>query len=172
MIQDIIAKTLSYGVNDYRVIDPGNIKVYQWVRIKCQFGCPVYDTNYTCPPHVPELDKVREFFSEYKRGILIELSGLRVLDDQRKVQKILLKVEREAFLRGYYKAFGISAGPCHICKACKAIDGRPCHDTGRRPSLEALGVDVYELITSSGMDLSPVQKKSEEYKSFGLLLLD
>jgi len=172
MLNMVLEKAKKYGVDDYKVIDPKKIKVHQWVRMKCQFGCPAYDTNYTCPPHVPELEKVREFFSEYTRGILIELSGLETLQDQRKVHKILLKLERDAFLEGYYKAFGISAGPCHLCKSCKAEKGRPCHDMGKRPSLESLGVDVYELVNSSGFNLSPVKMKIDEYKSYGLLLLE
>jgi len=172
MIRDIIDRAKKYGVDDTKVIDPSKVNVYQWVRMKCQFGCPVYGTNYTCPPFVPELDNVREFFSEYKRGILIELRGLEDLSEQKNVHRILLKLERDAFLNGFYKAFGISAGPCHICKTCKAMKDRPCHDIGKRPSLEALGVDVYELVTSSGFVLSPVKKKNDEYKSYGLLLLD
>ncbi|MBN1785411.1 MAG: DUF2284 domain-containing protein [Candidatus Methanofastidiosa archaeon] len=172
MIGHILEKAREYGAYDIRTIDPRKINVYQWVRMKCQFGCPIYNNNYTCPPNVPELDKVREFFSEYRKGILIELRGLETLDDQKKVQKIILRLERDCFLDGYHKAFGIAAGPCHLCKSCKAINGRPCNDMGRRPSLESLGVDVYELANSSGFPLTPVKRKDEEYKSYGLLLLE
>ncbi len=171
MMDKLRELALKQGANNATIIDPSTIQPRVWVRMKCQFGCPAYGTNYTCPPHVPPLKDVKEFLSEYTCGLLIEFVGLATLHDQKRVLKVLLRLEKEAFFEGYYKAFGIAAGPCHLCKVCKAKDGKPCYDMGRRPSLESLGIDVYELVNSSGYTLSPVHKKNDEYKSYGVLLL-
>jgi predicted metal-binding protein len=172
MIDTLTQEARKRGAYDVRIINPTIIRPRRWVRIKCQFGCPAYGTNYTCPPHVGTLEEARELFSEYSKGILIEFQDLATLHDQKKVLKALLHLEKQAFFEGYYKAFGVAAGPCHLCTRCKAIESELCIDMRKRPSLEALGVDVYELVNDAGFTLRPIHKKNEPYKSYGLLLLE
>ena len=38
------------GFSNYRIIDAKTIKVAQWVRVKCIFGCSDYGLA-TCPPN-------------------------------------------------------------------------------------------------------------------------
>jgi predicted metal-binding protein len=38
-----------HGYSDFRWIDPKEIVVAQWVRMKCRFGCPDYGQNACCP---------------------------------------------------------------------------------------------------------------------------
>ena len=171
VIAKLIDEAKKRGANDVRIIDPGIIRVREWVRMKCRFGCPAYGTNYTCPPHVPELETIARFLKEYDTALMVEFTNLETLVDQKKVLKALHTMEREALFDGMYKAFGIVAGPCHICKVCKAEKGEQCHDIRPRPSLESLGIDVFELANEAGFTLHPVHKKNDSFKSYGLLML-
>jgi predicted metal-binding protein len=170
-IEELVAEAHRRGAHETKVIDTCLLTPRQWVRMKCQFGCPAYGTNYTCPPHVPGLGEVERFIGEYSTALMVEFVDLETLVDQKKVLKALHAMEREALFAGLYKAFGIAAGPCHLCKVSKAAKGEPCHDIRPRPSLESLGIDVYELANAAGFELRPVHKKNDIFKSYGLLML-
>lgn len=171
-LESLRERCLTYGADEAYLIDAGIIKTRQWVRMKCQFGCPVYGMNYTCPPHVPEIKEIERFFGEYRDALVLEFRDLKKLDDQKKVAKAVLRLEHDAFLGGFHKAFGLAAGPCHLCSKCRAPEGRQCKDMkNRRPSMESFCIDVYELLTDAGCTLDPVQKKTDSYKSYGLLLI-
>jgi len=45
----------NHSCSDYKWIDPKEIIVEQWVRMKCMFGCGEYRRNASCPPNVPNL---------------------------------------------------------------------------------------------------------------------
>jgi predicted metal-binding protein len=45
-----------HGFSDYKWIDPKDIIVSQWVRIKCTYGCGGYGYG-TCPPNTPSVDE-------------------------------------------------------------------------------------------------------------------
>jgi len=62
-----------YGFTDYRWINPQDIIVSQWVRVKCTFGCSDYGLG-TCPPNTPKVDECKRFFSEYNNGLIIRLT--------------------------------------------------------------------------------------------------
>ena len=40
----------SHEYTDYKWIDPQQIVVAQWVRMKCMFGCGEYGHGGACPP--------------------------------------------------------------------------------------------------------------------------
>lgn len=42
-----------HGYTDFKWIEPKDIVVSQWVRLKCTFGCGEYGRNAACPPNVP-----------------------------------------------------------------------------------------------------------------------
>ncbi|MFH1102907.1 MAG: DUF2284 domain-containing protein [Pseudomonadota bacterium] len=51
-----------HGVSDFKWIDPKQIIVSQWVRMKCMFGCSEYGHNASCPPNVPSVSECERFF--------------------------------------------------------------------------------------------------------------
>jgi len=59
-----------HSIKDFKWIEPKDIIVAQWVRVKCMFGCPNYGKNATCPPNVPSVEECREFFNEYTEGVV------------------------------------------------------------------------------------------------------
>ena len=87
-------------------------------------------------------------------------------DKERKAvfQSILIivsKLESAAFYDGHYLAVGLSAGSCFssLCDpnlGCQVLKGEKCRfPLKARPSMEAVGIDVYRLIASSGWEIHP-----------------
>jgi predicted metal-binding protein len=60
-------------LTDYKWINPKEIVVAHWVRVKCQFGCPDYGLG-TCPPNTPSVDDCDKFFKEYESALIIWLN--------------------------------------------------------------------------------------------------
>lgn len=178
-------KALELGASDAKVIDVAGIKTGSWTRWKCQFGCPNYGKRLTCPPHVPSYDETQQFLSEYKDAMLVQFTIKLTSDDianydekdrenSNKMHKIMLELEKEAFLGNLYKAFSLKPGTCHLCKEC----GKVCrHPREARPSMEAVGIDAFAIVRENGyaadvIDSSASEDGSTQFKMYALLLLD
>ena len=80
-------------------------------------------------------------------------------------------LERELFLDGYYKAFGMASGPCELCRTCDPARG--CrHPYQARPSMEACGIDVYQTARNNGFRLEVVRSEDCLCAFVGLVLID
>ncbi len=95
---------LAQGALAAKVISPAAVHTGNWVRWKCQFGCDGFGSSLVCPPHTPAPEQTRRMLDEYCRAVLFE-SPLR------QAKKIAAALERELFLSGYYKAFGLVPDP-------------------------------------------------------------
>ncbi len=84
---------------------------------------------------------------------------------------IIGPLEREAFLMGYYKAFGMSSGPCTLCESCN-VEKTCRHTEQARPSMEACGIDVYQTARTVGYPIEVVQNRTCDQNYYGLLLLE
>jgi len=42
-------RAIESGIEGARVIDPQSIVTAEWVRMKCQFGCPGFGVRLCCP---------------------------------------------------------------------------------------------------------------------------
>ena len=81
--------------------------------------------------------------------------------------KITDRFKKEAFLKGFVKAIGFASGTCLLCKKCIIqedfmkgipidIARRYCrHKNKARPSLEAVGIDVFKTAKNVGFTLTP-----------------
>jgi predicted metal-binding protein len=98
----------------------------------------------------------------YKRAILFEAGRLDT-------KEIAVKMEREAFLSGYYKAFGLGAGPCRLCNSC-AFDEGCRHPDESRPAMEACGIDVFAR--KHGFTINVVRTYKDPQHYFGLVLFE
>jgi len=76
--------------------------------------------------------------------------------------KIVNEIESMAFYDGHYLAFGFAAGSCRhtFCgqkENCSALQGERCKVALRsRPSMEAVGFDVFKMVASAGWDIYPI----------------
>jgi predicted metal-binding protein len=160
-----VKRACALGAKEAKIISPQKVFTAEWVRRKCQYGCDGYGVHLTCPPYSPTPQETRRMLDEYEIAILIHNP-----DGWTDIQSIVYTLEREAFLAGYYKAFGMGSGPCELCEEC---DLKGCrHADQARPSMEACGIDVYHTARTAGYPIEVVRDRTRPQNYYGLLLLE
>jgi predicted metal-binding protein len=154
------------GVKDARIISPSDVETAAWVRLKCQFGCDGYGQCLVCPPFTPTPDQMRKVLDSYGRGVLIHF------DSETDVKAIVADLERDIFLCGAWKAFGLGAGPCYFCKKCPVEGGQCKHAERARPAMEACGIDVFSTVKKAGFPIEVVRTQRQCPNYYGLILVD
>lgn len=194
LVSELRSIALDNGANDLRLISTDIIKTAAWVRLKCRYGCKAYGRHLSCPPYSPTPEETEKVLNDYEHAVLVEFTGLpeETSVDPRHIHHYLwdlilviqdatFKLERHAFLSGYYKAFGFGAYPCALCETCLPEEGdidfhtvkRLCrHPDMVRPSMESSGVDVYATVRAAGFELEVLTSFDQTIKTFGLVLLD
>lgn len=163
-IERLIRRAKRRGAEEVKVIGPDTVFTGEWVRLKCQFGCGGYGGCLTCPPHSPTPETTRKLLDEYSTILLVHMGAWG------SVRELIPKLERAAFLDGFYKAFGIAAGPCRLCDDCNL---ESCvHPREARPSMEACGIDVYQTARTNGFPLQVCRDRDSEQNYYGLLLVE
>jgi len=164
------------GATHAKQIHPSSVVTAEWVRWKCQFGCPNYNKKYSCPPDTPRPDQTRALVDCYRRAILFhkELQYTRGRGELRQqFLSMLVELEGQMFKDGYYKSLVIIGGSCRICEECAKLEGTPCRfGTKSRPSMEACGIDVYQTARNNGFFIVPLKEKTETQNWYSLLLVD
>ncbi len=158
-----IQRATDLGMMEAKIILVKSIRVAEWVKIKCQFGCGGYGRALTCPPFSPTPEYTQKMLSYYEYGAL--LHG----DEYTDIRHVVSKLEREIFLDGYYKAFGMGAGPCNLCEKCQKFCRYPYE---ARPSMEACGIDVYSTVRANGFPIEVVKTSGCECNYYGVVLIE
>jgi len=161
-----IKRACELGAKEATVISPQQVFTAEWVRRKCQYGCDGFGEHLTCPPYSPTPQETRRMLDEYKTAILIHVPS----NKRTSTKRIVSTLEREAFLSGYYKAFGMGSGPCSLCETCNVQ--KTCkHTEEARPSMEACGIDVFRTARTAGYPIEVVFDHNCSQNYYGLLLL-
>ena len=168
-LNDLSCLAIKLGAADAKSIKADDIVVSDWVRLKCQYGCDGYGKRLTCPPHSPKPEEFRRILEGYESAVLLRFEPGRPNHDWRSPHEAVVELEREAFLKGYYSAFGLACGPCPHCDKCNLE--KCVHPDLARPSMEACGIDVYATVRRAGFDLEVVKTRDEKPTYFGLLLV-
>jgi len=173
-VESIIQK---HGYSDFKWIDPGEIVVSQWVRMKCLYGCNEYGKTATCPPNVPSVSECERFFREYGRAVVFHFEKeVKKPEDRfawtRKVNLKLSKLEKDVFCLGFEKAFLLFMDSCNICKSCTG-EKEDCEEPKlARPTPEALGVDVYSTVRKVGYPIQVLSDYSHAMNRYAFLLIE
>ena len=144
---------------------PAGVVCAEWVRLKCQYGCDGWGSSLTCPPFSPTPAQTRRVLDEYAHLLLVHCTRWH------SVSRLVVKLERELFLDGYYRAFAWVAGPCQLCKTCDT-DAPCCHAERARPSMESAGIDVYATAHRAGLPIRVVRHERDEQNYYGLIGID
>jgi predicted metal-binding protein len=173
-------KAIELGASKAKIIKTDEIPIDERVILKCQVPrCFGYGTSAHCPPNTLKPPDLRKYLVNYKWAIffIIDVPSEVIVRDKatikervavyQKVYKIVSEIESAAFYDGYYLAFGFAAGSCRhtFCGLednCLAMEGKRCRFSLRaRPSMEAVGIDVYKLVTQSGWDIYPIASNAK-----------
>jgi predicted metal-binding protein len=174
-LERYVQKALEMGATRAAVIKAEDIPVDERVTLKCQIPrCFGYGVGAHCPPNTLQPGELRGLLQKYQWAVLFTLDvppEVIVRDKAtikervavyQKVFKMVSEVESMAFYDGHYLAFGFGAGSCRhtFCgqeESCQAMAGKRCRVSLRsRPSMEAVGIDVYQLVARQGWDIYPI----------------
>lgn len=166
-----------HGYEDYKWINPDDIVVSQWVRMKCLYGCNEYGKTATCPPNVPSVEECERFFKDYDQVVIIHFGKtVEKPEDRfawtRKTNLELLKMEKEIFCSGFQKAFLLFMDSCNICQTCHEKKEDCVEPKMSRPTPEALGVDVYSTVRKAGYPIQVLADYSQKMNRYAFLLIE
>jgi predicted metal-binding protein len=170
-------KAVELGASMVQVIPANWVQIDERVRLKCSVPlCPNYDKCLFCPPRTPSPEFMRNALCRYHRALLFALEIIPVdhfsvrptqrqaaAEWSRKCFEIVGNLETLAFGSGYYLAVGFSQGSCRraLCgrDQCLVLGGGNCpYPLKARPSMEAVGIDVYGLATRVGWEIYPIYR--------------
>lgn len=165
-----------HGYADYRWIDPKQIIVRQWVRVKCMFGCGEYGHTACCPPHTLSVAECERFFHEYEHAVIFRFCRtVEKPEDRfawtRKVNTGLSRLEREVFLAGYERAFLLFMDSCCMCRECTGNREACQNPRMARPAPEAMAVDVYSTVRQFGYPIAVRTAYDQEMSRFAFLMI-
>ncbi len=99
----LLQRALELGAEKAKIIDTDTIVVAEWVRWKCQYGCPLFEKDPFHPPCAPDAASTKKVLKEYVKAILLNGPNGQTLTEA------AVRLEGEAYQRGYYKAFALTA---------------------------------------------------------------
>ena len=168
-------KALELGASQAKIIRAEEIPVDERVPMKCQIPrCFGYGAGAQCPPNTMKPSELRELLKKYEWAVFFIKdvpSGVIVrdratikerVDAYQQIYTIVSEVESAAFYDGHYLAFGFAAGSCRhtFCGQlpdCQAMKGDKCRFSLKsRPSMEAVGIDVYKMVALAGWEIYPI----------------
>ncbi len=163
--QRVSAAVRGMGFSGVSLITTDAIHVADWTELRCGFGCERYGQR-RCPPNIPSPEQTRKLLADYKHALLLEGEP-----PTRDFQAKVVKAEREAFLAGFYKAMAFWAGPCALCKECPA-GGECLNPRDSRPSMEGVGIDVFETVRRAGFKLRTLKSAGDFIKYYAVIFLE
>jgi predicted metal-binding protein len=169
-------RALDLGASRAVVIPASEVEIDDRVRLKCTVPrCLRAGETPNCPPHAPDLELVRRALSRFSWAVLIECNVEPIRDydprtaaDKRQTllfhqqsAEIVDELERQAYKDGYHLAMGFGGGSCkdYLCRGviCQYMDSGRCRFPHRaRPAMEAVGIDVIDLINRVGWEAYPL----------------
>jgi len=173
-LTDLFAK---HGFADYRWLDPKDIVVAQWVRMKCVYGCVEYGKTSTCPPFAPSDEECDRFFHEYKLAAVFHFEKKVDRPEDRhawsrKINLALLKLEEDVFKAGYVKAFLLFMDSCNVCLEC-AGSRTGCKELKlARPTPDGFAMDVYTTVRRIGYPIEVLSDYSQTMNRYAFLMIE
>ncbi len=168
-------KALEMGATNVKIVKAEEIPVDERVTLKCQIPrCFGYGTSVHCPPNTLKPEELRENLRKYRWAVFFtkDVPSEVIVRDKATIKervaayqdifKIVSEIESMAFYDGHYFAFGFGAGSCRhtfcgLQESCQAMEGEKCKfSILARPSMEAVGINVYKMVASAGWDIYPV----------------
>jgi predicted metal-binding protein/predicted nucleotidyltransferase len=160
----LLTCVVELGTIEAKAIEPSSVVTAAWVRSKCQFDCPGYSASRCCPPNTPTAEQTRKTLDGYGAAILAHFR------QSASATASMAALQREAFLRGHFKALAFGAGPCEPCTS--RPEGGCRHPDRARPSIEACGIGWFATARANGYPVEVVVDDRSQQNYYGLLLVE
>ncbi|MBW2615325.1 MAG: DUF2284 domain-containing protein [Deltaproteobacteria bacterium] len=168
-------EAIALGANDVRIIPADMVSIEDEIIEMCRPPfCEQYGQSANCPPHVMTPEDARQWIRPYHSalifkidvspGVLFSEEGLEIF---KKVFLISARLEELSVGQGYVFSKGLAAGSCKtvFCRdiPCEALinDGKCRYLSVARPSMEALGINVFRLVKDVGWEIHAILRKSD-----------
>ena len=162
------------GATDAKIISVANIPLDAEVADLCKSpGCEGYGQCANCPPHTMDVHTAAKWLNTFRRGLAIRLkllpcqvTGSHYLSHFRRLFQIVTALERAAERQGFTHTAALGAGSCKpvLCpdEPCRVLAGDSCcYPHLARPSLEAIGINVFELCKTIGWPLNRILRDTD-----------
>lgn len=174
-LQKLKEMAMELGASDARIVPADMIPIEDQIVEMCREPlCECYSMSANCPPHVMKPKEARKWILFYEVALLfkIDVSPRLLFSDEsfdvfRKIYVICSKLENLSSELGYVRSKGLAAGSCKsvFCNniPCEALlDGGKCrYPSLGRPSMEALGINVFRLAKDVGWKIYPILRDSD-----------
>jgi len=173
-VTQLTRAAIRFGATDAAVISSGDIRADDDLAAMCNGGytCPSYGLAASCPPHVEGPGQFRKWQekSRYAITVKIELPASVMFSDKRKdvmrlLHQVVAGVEKMAVELGFSRSRAFAGGSCKplFCEenntCCVVTDKHPCrHMNEARPSMSGFGIDVIQLMNTSGWPVEKTKK--------------
>jgi predicted metal-binding protein len=126
MMEKYIQLAKELHMIDATIISPKQISFDIRAILKCRWGCEDFSQgNIRCDHRGTTYPERVEMVKRYKHILIVHSH------DARELSKVVLEIERTAFLDGYYFAFAIRT--CNLCETCSIKQGNPCPTPNKEP---------------------------------------
>ncbi|MBW1738424.1 MAG: DUF2284 domain-containing protein [Deltaproteobacteria bacterium] len=174
-LQKLKEMAMKLGASDARIVPADMIPIEDQIVEMCREPlCEGYSKSANCPPHVMSPKEARAWVRFYKMALVfkIDVSPELLFSEERfkifeKVYILCSKLENFSVEQGYVRSKGLAAGSCKsvFCNniPCEALlDGGKCrYPSLGRPSMEALGINVFRLAKDVGWKIYPILRDSD-----------
>jgi predicted metal-binding protein len=168
-------EAIALGASDVRIIPADVVPIEDEIIEMCSPPyCEQYGKSANCPPHVMTPEDARQWIRPYHSALIFKIDvsppvlfskqGLEIF---KKVFLISARLEELSVAQGYAFSKGLAAGSCKavFCRdmPCEAlINERKCrYPSLARPSMEALGINVFRLVRDVGWEIHAILRKSD-----------
>jgi predicted metal-binding protein len=168
-------KALELGADDAAIVAPEGIPVQEEIVRMCKSpGCEGYGRSAHCPPHVMKPDEARKWIRNFSAALLFKIHvspALLVSEDRfaafRKIYELAAALEGISSEAGHVRSAALAAGSCKPV-FCKGVPCESLAEGGRcrvpdlaRPSMEALGINVFETVRAAGWEIQPILRDTD-----------
>ncbi len=174
-LEGYLQKALDLGASKASIVRAEKIPVDERIPMKCQIPrCFGYGAGAQCPPNTMKPAELKDLLKKYEWAVFftMDIPPEVIVRDKATIKErvaayqqmyaIVSEIESAAFYDGHYLAFGFAAGSCRhtFCGQlpdCQAMKGDKCRfPLKSRPSMEAVGIDVYKMVALAGWDIYPI----------------
>lgn len=168
-------KAIKIGADKATIVDTSIIPIEDAIIEYCKKPlCASYGKSANCPPHSLRPAEARKLLTAAQKALLFKLdveSKVLMSDASKKafrrIYEIASKLELKALSAGFGRSKGLGAGSCLpvFCNKnkCRVIEeNKECRFPSlARPSMEAVGINVFKLIQDVGWEIHPITKDTD-----------